>query len=435
MIDPTEIQEPRIVEIETQFIGAILNNPNIINESTITEKDFYDPINKQVFKILKDMSHTTLEIALETLQSLISGATSYIHLLPEINRYSPLESYSRSWKNFQNKLKITSANRELLSLCMETIGSIKYSYDGTLVDSFKAKSSKIGQDISRTKITKDKDINEIILAEIKEAKKKKESGGKGLVGISSGIDKLDWATGGFRGGEFIVIGARPSVGKSSYAGHIVRANVPEGKKCLFITMEMTDTELHKRNWAYFNDIDLNQIRNGEMSDQLIENAKNFMDSIDLGVTFSYAGFLTIDQLISESKSQFSQGNIDYILVDYISKIGVEDYRKRPNERMAEVSGKLKQLAMELNIPVIGLAQLNRESVDEVPMMSHLAESSQVERDADAIILLHRKDFNDNYVSTLDFILAKQRNGPVLVAQDIEYDGKVQSFTVKKRIAK
>ena len=240
------------------------------------------------------------------------------------------------------------------------------------------------------------------------------------IGIPTGYTDLDRETSGFQNSEFIVIGARPSVGKTALAlnmaAHMAILNkIPVG----FFTLEMSAMALMQRMLASEARIKSNSLRSGFLkpSDfhKLTEAASKIYEAPLYIEDTPALRLLDLRALARRMKHQF---NVAIIFIDYITLITAENRELARHEQIAEISRSLKALARELDIPVVALSQVRRESEGKQPSLADLRESGSIEQDADVVIFLHRErpgtsasEPEARGIET-DLIIAKQRNGPV-----------------------
>ncbi len=240
------------------------------------------------------------------------------------------------------------------------------------------------------------------------------------IGIPSGFHDLDTLTSGFQNSEFIVLGARPSVGKTALAltmasNMAVRNHIPVG----FFTLEMSAMALMQRLLSSEARIDSNSLRSGFLkpSDfhKLTEAASKIYEAPLYIEDTPSLKLLDLRALARRMKSQF---NVAIIFIDYLTLITAENRELPRHEQIADISRSLKALARELDIPVVALSQVRRESEGKEPTLADLRESGSIEQDADVVLFIHRerlagspdRDFPADVKTKL--IIAKQRNGPV-----------------------
>jgi replicative DNA helicase len=246
---------------------------------------------------------------------------------------------------------------------------------------------------------------------------------KDYTGIPSGFTALDRYTSGFQASELIIIGARPSIGKTALAltmaGYIsITKKIPTA----FFTLEMSDIALMQRLISAEAKIESNKLRTGyfPFSDfqKLLEAAGNIYDAPLYIVDMPNMKLL---DLRAQARRLRAQQKVEIIFIDYLTLVSSENYQLQRHEQIAEISRSLKSLARELNIPIVALSQVRREVEGKGrPGLADLRESGSIEQDADVVMFLHRdrdsdKKNSDGDPSTgipTELIIAKQRNGPV-----------------------
>ncbi len=241
-------------------------------------------------------------------------------------------------------------------------------------------------------------------------------------GIPSGFDALDNMLSGFQKSELIIIGARPSVGKTalalSMAANIsIRQNRPVG----FFTLEMARMALMQRLVASEARIASHVIRTGMLQPVDFSNLTNAAGLIyEAPLYISDAPNMKLLDLRAQARRMKSHHNVEIIFIDYLTLISSENQDLPRHEQIAEISRSLKALARELDIPVVALSQVRRETEGKVPTLADIRESGSIEQDADVVMFLHRERFSDqdsndgkdrNEIET-QLVIAKQRNGPV-----------------------
>ena len=240
----------------------------------------------------------------------------------------------------------------------------------------------------------------------------------GTTGVPSGFIDLDTLTSGFQDGEMVIIAARPSVGKTAFALDMAK-NIAVGAKqsVLFISLEMARVELAERMLAAHASIDMNHIRRGALTHKDTTELIKAGDEIRSSPLFiDDSTDATILKIAAKARTLKQTKGLRAIFIDYIQLIQPEDRRAPRQEQVAQISRRTKMLARELGIPVIVLAQINRNSEERegnIPRISDLRESGSLEQDADTVMLLHRPDRLNpgERMGEIDVIIAKQRSGP------------------------
>jgi len=242
-----------------------------------------------------------------------------------------------------------------------------------------------------------------------------------FTGVPSGLIELDQMTSGFQKSELIIIGARPSVGKTALAMTMAaHTAVKEKIPTAFFSLEMSDMQLMQRLISQESKIPSEKIRTGllKMSDfQSIQDAAGYIyDSPLYIVDMPNMKLLDLRAMARRLRAQF---DVQIIFIDYLTLITSENTLIPRHEQIAEISRSLKSLARELDIPVVALSQVRRDAEGKKPNLADLRESGSIEQDADVVMFLHRervganKDGGDHEQAIdTELIVAKQRNGPI-----------------------
>ena len=238
--------------------------------------------------------------------------------------------------------------------------------------------------------------------------------------VTSGIEKLDIALGGgFRPAEMVVIGARPSVGKSSLLLYSALHAAADGKKALYISAEMPIRQNAVRALAAVSGVEMRQFSHAErLTDAQRREALRGLEAYGAGNIHQYMQTsIRVPDVRRLALNMRRSGGLDAIYIDYLGLLRSERESENTNARISDISRAIKALACELQIPVIVAAQLNRNAArqDEEPMLHELRDSGSIEQDADIVLLLHALDSlnSDRDERKLLLILAKQRNGPLI----------------------
>ena len=255
-----------------------------------------------------------------------------------------------------------------------------------------------------------KDLMPLVMTDILADRERK---GK-LKGVPSGIPALDYLTSGFINGTYWVLGARPSVGKTASALQmIISAALQEGSVGFF-SSEMDKISIGTRMLCNLALADSNALRQG--MGKKIEYAD--LDSMSeklskTNIVIDDTPNINITKLESRARRMVKKNKVKIIFIDYIGLITHSNKNFKKYEVVSEISRRIKGLARELNIPIVALSQLGRDAEGkERPSMAKIRDSGEVEQDADGIILIHRPGEKDADEERLEFLLEKQRNGPV-----------------------
>jgi replicative DNA helicase len=239
-----------------------------------------------------------------------------------------------------------------------------------------------------------------------------------ISGLSTGYADLNEITAGLQDSELIIVAARPSVGKTSFALNLIRnIAVDEGQPAFFVSLEQSRIELAERLLCCQARVDSHKLRKGSLSaddmEKLIEaggvlrSARLFIDD---------EASQSILRIAANARRLKLRHHIKVVVIDYLQLIEPDNRKDPRQEQVAQISRRLKALAKELDIPVVALAQVNRSSEerqDHRPRLADLRESGAIEQDADVVMLLHRPDRYEpgQNEGVTEVIIAKQRNGP------------------------
>jgi replicative DNA helicase len=235
--------------------------------------------------------------------------------------------------------------------------------------------------------------------------------GKQLAVIDWPWFRMNNNTGGLFPGEFTLLGARPGIGKSAFGLGVAVHAAKQGKRVGFVSCEMSHQQLGHRLLAMETSVPMTDMRTGTLNDhqkQKIEKALPLVKHLTGRAWI--ASRPTINQIRSRAKLAKATGGLDLLVVDYLGLMGADNPKASIYERVTEISNGLKALAIELNIPLLVLAQLNRDAgkTDDHPRLEHLRDSGSLEQDADNVIFIHRQ----RDCETGEFVVAKQRQGSV-----------------------
>lgn len=248
---------------------------------------------------------------------------------------------------------------------------------------------------------------------------------KDLIGVPTGFSRIDSITGGFIGSQLIILAARPSVGKSALLNAMVLNAAENNFKVGIISLEMPTLQMAARMGSVLSEIDFFKIfRNRIYDEQERDKVYHGLEKLaNLPIKITDSTGVSVSDIRAKVAQLKQRNEIDILFIDYLQLVDGEGGNRNYNreQEVSKMSRGLKIMAMEYNIPVVVLAQLNRESekaTDKKPKLHHLRESGGIEQDADIVMLLHRdfksgvlfdKDGNSTE-NEADLILAKTRNG-------------------------
>ena len=408
---------PHNSEAEQAVLGSILLDNDTIDAALeyLRADDFYSNSNKKVFESILN------------LHSLGQQKADIITVVAELRRMGELEaaggpSYIASLTNvvpssanIEHYAKLvydSSLRRALLRLSAElhTRAFDESSEARMILEEAQSLVLKLGEDRLRSSFKNTRELVNKVIDIIEELYAKKS-----YTGIPSGFDDLDTMTSGFQKSELVILGARPTIGKTALA-LAMSAHITMNKKipAAFFSLEMSDIALILRLISSEARIESEKIRKGFLSNsdrgKIFQAAERIYDA-PLYIVDS-PGMKLLD-LRSMARRLRYKHQVEIIFIDYITLINSENKDMPRHEQIAEISRSLKSLARELEIPVVALSQLRRETEREksAPNLADIRESGSIEQDADLVMFLHRKKETETDGKT-ELIVAKQRNGPV-----------------------
>jgi len=413
---------PQNEEAEVATLGAMLMD----EEATATaihylrQDDFYGGSHRRIFQALVELSDQGKSADLITVTEELrargeldkAGGAAYVSgLTSRVPTSANVEYYARIVQECSVRRKLARvASQVIASANDETVECrlIIEEAERQIFDIAEARHSGSY-----------KSVKEIIPETITAIEKLYHAKGS-YTGLATGFPDLDNLTSGFQPSEFVVIGARPSVGKTALALSMA-ANIAVGDKkpVGFFTLEMSSRALVQRLVSSEARLDSHAIRTGLLrpSDfhKLTEAAGKIYDA---PLFIEDTPNLPLLDLRALSRRMRSKHDVSVIFIDYLTLIGSENKDLPRYEQVAEISRSLKALARELGIPVVALSQLTRETEGRKPTLANIRESGSIEQDADVVIFLHRErqidrsSEDDHPEVVTEVVVAKQRNGPV-----------------------
>lgn len=407
---------PSNIESEQAVLGALLLNWSSMADvvSKLRAEHFYSSHNQVIYDALiklykKNVQGDTLSLINElTVDNKLeqAGGTAYIASLTDtVPSAANIEYYS-------NMVLDRAARRELIKISAELRASAyELNRDtGELLDGAEQKIFALTEKNDTTVVHKAKDImiREIEIIDTRYKNKNQ------FTGVPSGFAYLDTMTSGFQKSELIIIGARPSIGKTALALSMMQHIALEKKiPCGFFSLEMPYESIGMRILSQEARVNMSRMRSGMLK---LEDVKKIQDAA--GRWFE-APLYTIDtpnmrllDLRAMARRLVANDHVEIIFIDYIGLISTDNNKKETWEQISEISKSLKALARELEIPIVVLCQVARDAEGQEPNLAQLRGSGSIEQDADVVMFLHRERLKEEApVQEAKIILAKQRNGP------------------------
>jgi replicative DNA helicase len=412
---------PNNIEAEEAVLGSILiNQETIYGVSELLDiEDFYRKSHRTIFKVMLDLNTTKKAIDIITLTDYLT----HISKLEEVGGIAFITSLANkvpstaNLKHYINIVKEKSMLRNIINIAehMESM-----SYDNEQLDTPEVILDKTEQMISRlTKkmiVTKVDNIQGQTLKaymDIENIINHKDE----LLGLETGLYDLDNFLQGLKNSDFMILAARPSMGKTAFALNIASyLSIKKDTPVAFFSLEMSSNQLIHRIFSSYGLIPLFNLKSGNLDDahtQKLIKVSNKLSQTKLIINDEISNLMSLRSIARKLKRE---NDIKLIIIDYLQLLeGTR--RENRNLEISEISRSLKILAKELDIPIIALSQLSR-SVEsrqvKKPMLSDLRESGSLEQDADIVMFLYREDYYNPETENkniTDVIIAKNRNGP------------------------
>lgn len=399
--------------IEQSVIGIFLKNPKLIPEANLKAEHFQDPTCLRAFATIvtlwskKDIVPDVVSVAETMGGNFADNVETLTGWLKETASTKNIDHYAARLKDIHKSRTVKAILREALE-----------SQDAT--DSIRAnvitQLSSIEED-GKTYETGGKEWMGKVLDKVQEVWDAKISG-SGIVGISTGIPKMDEVLGGFHDSDLVIMGARPKMGKTAWMMNAAKAAALSGKRVGIASAEMPDYQLGQRIVADVASLKASAFREG-FSDESQFHALSFgaHKVSELPIRVFDKPRMTVGDIAVQAKSWQLNGGIDILFVDYLTRLSPDLQEK--NNRTREVGkmvSDLKTIARTMNIPVVCLAQLSRDlekRENKRPMPSDLRDSGEVEQEADVIMFLYRDHVYNKNADPRDaeILIQANRHGP------------------------
>ena len=388
---------PHSIEAEQSVVGAMLMDKDAITTAgeIISGDDFYQASYGVIFDSMIELFNEGKPVDLITLQERLKEKDAQIVADKSLMR------------------KMIKLNESIENMC----------YAGKEpVESIMEQTEKSMFQLLQRRTTGDYvPIKQVVLNALDKIEKASKSKGT-VTGIPTGFIDLDYKLSGFQPSDFILIAARPSMGKTAFVLNIAQYMAFKKNKAVAIfSLEMSKEQLVNRLFSLESQVDAQSLRTGNMKDsdweKLIEGAGIIGQS---KLIIDDTPGISISELRSKCRKYKLEHGLDIIIIDYLQLMtgSVGRSSESRQQEVSDISRQLKGLARELNVPVVSLSQLSRaveSRPDKRPMLSDLRESGAIEQDADVVMFIYRDEYynkDSEFKKQAEIIIAKQRNGPV-----------------------
>ena len=417
--------QPHSSEAERTVLGALLLDPDAIIKVSdfLKAEDFYDPTYRKIYSAILVLHEIHEPIDFVTVTAKLSkdekiqnaGGSAFI---AEIAADVPTSSHVYQYGQI---VKTKAVHRRIIE-AGEKIKGLGYDEERAVPEVLEEVEKTVFQ-ISNT-FLKDKfvHIRDILQQRYEKFAEMHESDEEEMnKGVPTGFHGIDSRISGFQPSDLIIIAARPSMGKTSFALNLAQnASIKYGKSIGIFSLEMSKEQLVDRLFASMLSVDSWKLQRGKLDDSDFQNMGPIMDELSKANIFiddSVAS--SLPELRAKARRLQMEHGLDMIVVDYIQLMstGNPSYAANRVNEISEISRSLKQLGRELHIPIIALSQLSRaveSRPGNIPVLSDLRESGSIEQDADMVMMMYREDYyeeDSDRPGMTDIYIRKYRNGP------------------------
>ncbi|MCK3655946.1 replicative DNA helicase [Pasteurellaceae bacterium Macca] len=449
---------PHSLEAEQAVLGGImLSNENWDGVAErVQSSDFYNYAHRLIFEQMTSLVRDNQPIDIITLDQALKNKG----ILQDVGGFAYLAELSKNTPSAANILTYAeivserAIRRELIS-ASNKIAEMSYQPKGMSVKDVLDEAERAVFHIAEKRTSSDegpKRVDSILLetlGRIELLSQMKNNGG--VTGVSTGFSALDRKTAGLQPSDLIIVAARPSMGKTTFAMNLCEnaamANVEvidengnkvkkPRKPVLIFSLEMPADQIMMRMFASISQVDQTRIRTGQLDDEDMARIGSTVGILQErgNIYIDDSSGLTPTELRSRARRVYREnGGLSLIMVDYLQLMRAPGFADNRTLEIAEISRSLKALAKELEVPVVALSQLNRsleQRADKRPVNSDLRESGSIEQDADLIMFIYRDEvYHDNpdTKGMAEIIIGKQRNGPI-GRVPLGFQGRYSRFT-------
>ncbi len=419
---------PNSIEAEQSVLGALLLDNNALDRISdlISEADFYNEAHRFIYhhiqRLVSDSKPADVITVGEALKSV--DRLDYVGGLPYVGALAQSVPTAANIRRYAEIVREQSVLRSLAAVATE-IADTAYRPLGRsaeqLLDEAEGKVFQIAEMGDRTRAGF-KPMSELVteVAERVEELYKRDSASN-VTGVATGYDDLDEMTAGMQKGDLVIVAGRPSMGKTAFSLNIAEYVALELKLPVAVfSMEMGATQLAQRLIGSVGKLDQHKLRTGRLQATDWERFSDALSKLDASQFFiDESAALNPFEIRARARRLHRQtGGLGLIVIDYIQLMSSASVGENRATEVSEISRSLKQLAKELQVPVVALSQLNRsleQRPNKRPVMSDLRESGAIEQDADVIFFIYRDEvYNQDSPEkgVAEIIIGKQRNGPI-----------------------
>ena len=417
---------PNNLEAEESVLGACFLSKYALQKATesLLPESFYSEKNAKIFTAMMDLAEEKTPIDLTTITSHLKKKNELnevggVEYLTEILNFVPTAS---NVDYYIQNVEETAILRRLIETAND-IATEGYRTDETVNEILDSSEKKILSIVKNRKSSEFRSIKDVLLKTQSDLERLSENKSE-ITGLATGWYGLDKLTTGLHPNEFIIIAARPAMGKTAFALNLAtHAAMTQDKSVAVFNLEMSAEQLAMRILSSLGQLEGFKLRTGNLMNndwKRINEAVSQLSNTNLVIDDTPG--ITIGEIRAKCRRlASSEKGLSLVIIDYLQLIsGGKNYGANRQQEVSDISRSLKTLAMELNVPIIALSQLSRSvegREDKRPLMSDLRESGSIEQDADIVAFLYRDDYYNKEARTEDntsiseLIIGKHRNGP------------------------
>ncbi|MCF7844887.1 MAG: replicative DNA helicase [Kiritimatiellales bacterium] len=418
--------QPHSLEVERTVLGALLMDPEAIIKVSdfLVPEDFYDPVLREIFKVMFALYQEHEPIDFVTVSSKladnkkiqdIGGSAFLAQLAAEVPTSSHIYQYGQIVKTKAVHRRIIAAGQHVTALGYEESRHVP-----ELLEEVEKSIFQITNTYLKDKFVHIRDVLEMRYERFAELHESDEE--DTFKGVPTGFTSLDTKLSGMHPSDLIIVAARPSMGKTSLALNIAQnAAIRGGKSIGIFSLEMSKEQLVDRLFASMLGVDSWKLQRGKLEDSDFQNMGPIMDELNKANIFIDDSVISsMPELRAKTRRLQMESGLDLLIVDYLQLMstGNSSFAGNRVQEISEISRSLKQLARELHIPIIALSQLSRAVENRpgnIPLLSDLRESGSIEQDADVVMMMYREDYyeeDSDRPGMTDIYIRKHRNGPI-----------------------
>ncbi len=432
-----DLTPPQNTDAEKSLLAALLLDKDTITKvaDIIRADDFYDERHGIIYAAIKELYEGHMPIDIVTVTDVLS-TQGKLDMVGGASKLAAITNSSLSAAHAAQYADIIAGKATLRRLISASNTINEMSYSTTLkLDEILDKAEQILFGISRRQLKNPFiGVKDVLTEAFERIDHLHENRGE-LRGIPTGFYDLDHILYGLQPADLVIVAARPSIGKTSFAMNIALNAAKKGHYHAGIfSLEMSKEQLVDRLLASESGIDAWKLRTGNLAPEDFNKLSEAMGKLaDTSIFIDDSAFANVLEIRTKARRLKAEKGLDLVVIDHLQLMEGTSGKESRVQEMSEISRSLKALAKELNVPVIAISQLSREvekRPKKIPQLADLRESGSIEQDADVVLFLYREEYYDpqtEHKNEADVIIAKHRNGPVGTIK-LRFEGNTMTFS-------